>query len=652
MFSIGDVNSDESTHKHFSWVNWQDFTLQLISNHFQTCTFVHVRESGTPRNYLTDKSLQTNINLPMLSFHSLSEILSSSKTPLGIEYQGNFHHRYSSFCKFVFVTQLPSSAATFVKSFSPFLTNKFTKRDEHHYVFLAETTKMANAILGSSLRFQIRYKIVIHPSISSNEISISTSCIYCINGNILTIPTNPSLKLSAIYPDFTLNFHQYPIRVGGPTKYIPTLQFQKVNQTYRLKRGVSAKLFLMATEKLNMSYTLKPCSAYGKVPEGSTGTLVNGTWAGCMGDAIRNISDIFLSVSYDSKRFADASFTRPFGYVFAVFATAKPGLVYNWTVTFTAFVPLVWLLVAASLIITTVITCQADKFLPDNHPQCQLVQVGMNLFRYLIFQDFSPPKPSVTSKFIYIMWLLCGFVISAAYVCSLQALIVSPSVESVPQTFSELINSKSYKWGASSAFRNGLAGSLFKNSNNPKMKSIFEGMQVDNSSLACNIKAAKRKYACFNWEVFSRFMFQVRFADKSGSHPFQMSSEGTFFIPLVYMTRKGEIFRENVGKYLARAFNTGLTSSTMDNDWRECRRNYLREKQGQLGKSDDSGYSQRKESESFHVIGLSELRGSFYILLVGLLIGKVGFLIECTSFYVELTFIRAFQYVVKLSVVL
>lgn len=129
----------------------------------------------------------------------------------------------------------------------------------------------------------------------------------------------------------------------------------------KLKRGVFAIFSDIIAKKLNMSYTVQPCSKYGSIPEGSTGTLLAyGTWAGCMGDLIRNVSDISVAVSADVKRFGHVHFTSPFEYSFVTFTMSKRKLYYTWTTIFAAFVPNVWAMVVLSVILATIIFHQID----------------------------------------------------------------------------------------------------------------------------------------------------------------------------------------------------------------------------------------------------------------------------------------------------
>lgn len=86
------------------------------------------------------------------------------------------------------------------------------------------------------------------------------------------------------------------------------------------------------------------------------------------------------------------------------------------------------------------------------------------------------------------------------------------------------------------------------------MRKIFH-----NNTLLCNMRTLKEKYACFNWELFQIFFFQTNFFENSGNHPFQMSAQGTFFIEITSATRKREIFRSQLNKYMSRSFQTGLT---------------------------------------------------------------------------------------------
>ncbi|CAL8122434.1 unnamed protein product [Orchesella dallaii] len=550
----------------------------------------------------------------------------------------NDFHRLSSYCKLV-VTSVPQVKSEFSDSFIQLVTplkNPIAKRDEDYFIFVTKNEQRSRALLLSHVSYQLRFKLVIHfqeNGHNGENLSIRSLCIYCPSSmaRFVKVSSHSSNPLESIFPDFTLNFHQHKIRISAPTKYTATYEMEKVNGTYRHRRGIHALIYNTVAQKLNMSYTLHPCSKFGIIPEGSSGVFLrNGTWAGCMGDVVRNVTDMSLSVSPDDKRIHYVHFTSAIDYTPVTYTTLKPGYFYSWRTIFTAFTPGVWTLVIVSLIFTTALIhiidyhCGFKSSQDSTSKMMRLIELAMYLFGYLVSQDVPRSPKYISSKFTFFIWLYYGLVIGAAYACSLQALIVSPDLEFAPRTFSELTNSHDYKWGAATGFRNGLGEQVFKNSDNPMMREIYHKMEGDSDEVSCTAKTAIKKYACFNWALMEQFRFQTTFADKTGNHPFQESTDTAFFVSLNFITRKREIYLSHFNSFIKLSFDSGLTKQTIARDWMGYRRRVIKEmKEGKSARiiSVDSKDGPRP-------FGLNNVKGSFIILLSGLAFAIINFLVE------------------------
>lgn len=345
-----------------------------------------------------------------------------------------------------------------------------------------------------------------------------------------------------------------------------------------------------------------------------------------MGDLIRNTTDLAISVSPDVRRFPMAEFTHALDYSYVTFTISKPGLYYSWTAIYTAFAWMVWTMVIISVILTTMIFYLIGKIdKRKNGSQMDLFSTGMYLLGYLVGQDVYLVPKFFSSKLTYQVWLYYGLVIGAAYGCSLQALIVSPGKESVPRTFMELVHSSHYKWGAASGFRSGLGELLFKNSENPIMRDIYHGMEGDKDTIACNLRAASSKYACFNWEIFQQFYFQTIFAEKNGNHPFQTAADKTFFIPMTYAVKTGELFLSYFNDALRMSFDMGLSREMIKEDWRNYRLNLVKMwREGTESQLSPKIIKKAMAKSS----DLDNFKGSFFILVSGLVISLVCLVLE------------------------
>lgn len=352
-------------------------------------------------------------------------------------------------------------------------------------------------------------------------------------------------------------------------------------------------------------------------------------FTGCMGDVIRGTSDMALSISPDFRRVKYVHFSSAMEYTTVTYTTSKPKLYYSWTTIFTALTPIIWGFVISSILIASIAISLIDHYYLTHYADTPVLSrkamlnnlflTGIYLMGYVVGQDAPSPK-SFPSKFIYSSWLFYGLLIGATYSCSLQAMIVSPGLDWIPSTFSELVHSH-YKWGASIGFRSGLGEQLFKNSDNRIMRDIYHKMEGDNDTFTCTRKALSQ-YACFNWALMEQFIFQTQFLDKSGNHPFQMSTDTAFFTSLNFITRKRELFRSHFNDFLKRSFDSGLAKQTVAMDWRGYRMNVFKTKK-QKYKARSIIMDEGPKSFKF-----DNVKGGFIVLLCGLLIGLSIFLME------------------------
>jgi hypothetical protein len=208
----------------------------------------------------------------------------------------------------------------------------------------------------------------------------------------------------------------------------------------------------------------------------------------------------------------------------------------------------------------------------------------------------------------------------------MTAFITSPKAPLVPKTFQELSASSKYSWGASRVFRDGVASEVFRRSENPVMKHIYQIMSATESNkddVECIFKAGKEKYACFAWAIMLRFYFKIVFSDRSGHHPFVNADDTTCFVQMGYIFRKREIFRGHFDTVLRQSFNTGLIKNLIKRDWNSVRMAMLERDDAllKLGKSWDSHSGPQP-------LTVQNFKGAFSILFPCLLFAFIMFLLE------------------------
>ncbi|CAL8092484.1 unnamed protein product [Orchesella dallaii] len=550
---------------------------QIASSHFTPCSVIILTLEHDPGDV-------HEISKFSLELQQKSEAQSqiSSIYLLGLNSMKEFSglsdlRRLTSYCKLIitFVTQenVPNGRNYFnPETFFNLLTSReypITRRDEDHYIFLTRkpSLPLASFILQSELGRELKFKLLILP-----QGQILTYCLFCertldsqeksiIDIKVDLTNKNNNSSLSALFPDFTKNFHEHPIRVVGPTKYVSLYEMELINGKYEHKRGFFTEFFKTMQKKLNFTYILRPCSGFGSIiAEGNTGVrLKNGTWAGCVGDIYNRAADLSLGASPSEERLHFVEFTNFMRYDYIMFFAHKPQVIYPWTVVFVAFDIYGWICVALSILLAAFILYETEVLIYKS----TLSRISINIYdlsAYLVGQGIPTDPLGISSKVTYVSWLYYGMVIGAAYACSLQSLIVSPGMSVIPTTMPELVTSN-FLWGVPVSFKNGLGWVVFRNADNEAMRTIYNNMHSDKDALRCLEKAATSDYVCFHWLIMVEFYIGTRFTNKAGNHPFLYAKDNVLFSGPTWVTRKKEIFRGAFNDFFARQFSMGVVLS-------------------------------------------------------------------------------------------
>lgn len=265
----------------------ENFVTNLISIHFSKCSIIitptsNINEATESNNYSTQKNLWTSGLLRANNLHAPTFITTKSSGSIKLQAQ-DYIHKHGSACKLliaVFTEELRSGYTNwFQETFIPPFGNGIIRRDKDYFVFIVSNEVVANRLLQSGLSLLIRFKLALF--LDGGKHVIKSFCLYCEQRRVISTSNNPKDSLSKIFPDFTNQFNQNVVRVEAPTKYTATYEMEQIIGRYRHKRGIHTIVFNTVANKLNMTYTLKPCSKFGDIQEGATGVLLpNGTWAG------------------------------------------------------------------------------------------------------------------------------------------------------------------------------------------------------------------------------------------------------------------------------------------------------------------------------------------------------------------------------------
>jgi len=334
----------------------------------------------------------------------------------------------------------------------------------------------------------------------------------------------------------------------------------------------------------------------------------------CIGDVYYGLSDIAIAVSPSIDRMSVVQFSSAIRYTVLTFVTHKPKVYYSWTAIFHAFGKYAWITIFCSVLSTAFVLFGLEKIAYKNQLMWQISWQSniLYLYSYLISQHVYISIKSGPSFLLFGIWLCCGYVISVFYCCSLQSLIVSPGLSHIPERImSDLIPSK-YEWGASKAFLTGLGGDIFKQSENAVVKTLHEKMFNEIDDDACLYKAATSNYACFDFDINSKFLIGLSFTDKFGHHPFQFAKDSLYFTAATFITRKGEIFASHFNNFISRFFSMGLESQTMKIDLRKVRKT----KENVLAK-----INMISQNGNYSPLSMGNMKAAFLILIGGISLG-------------------------------
>lgn len=320
------------------------FAAQVALKYFPTCSIITLTTDDNPGGLraVSDLSLEFNGKVPT-NVPSSSQLILGLRTVQSIDGARDLHS-HTPYCRVVitFADGSDFNASTFLGLITP-REFPISLRDVDHYIFLTgrfkksvdQERRLAEAILLSDIATETRYKILVTSENEKSGSKVLAFCLYCDHtvknprgkDAVVVVQQNGNEDVNSLFPTLTKNMHGHPLKVVGPTKYVSLYEMEKIDGSkwYRHKRGLFTEFFLIMQHKLNFSYLLKPCSGFGKIPEGNTGTLLpSGRWAGCVGDIYYKVADLSLGGSPAGDRLHYVDFSTNMRYDYVQFFTHGP----------------------------------------------------------------------------------------------------------------------------------------------------------------------------------------------------------------------------------------------------------------------------------------------------------------------------------------
>ena len=437
-----------------------------------------------------------------------------------------------------------------------------------------------------------------------------------------------SEKTAITFADFTKQMHGRTIKAVART--VPaSMEVDSVNGSGRIKRGVHLELLIQLALKYNFTYRIQQSNVSLPYVE----SLHQELWRS---------AEVGVAMAQSAANAHLASFTVPVYYVYITFVTAPPTSLNVPQSIISVFSASTWCLIfiasgSFTIVLTALTHWGANVHVHGFHLNgylSHLDTLSFTLKSYVRQNDFKfekiVSKGAVTPKVLLIFWLFYVMIIGLMYESKLLSTLVSPSVETVPATFEELLG---FNYTITYYTLNGSDFKTLKNSSNPVYRSLVR--QRTNDSRGCLEDALQKpKTACLMYDEW------VKFVANTGSYPaYRMSTAQTYFVGITWMLRNDSLLKENFNAVIKPVEYMGLVQKWRTNDYAKVKRDrklLIREENKMRMKVTDDELCMKNETCPSK---LKYLQFIFYTLLVGLTLAMVAFVIEMVAAYICLCYL-------------
>ncbi|XP_035700587.1 glutamate receptor ionotropic, delta-2-like [Folsomia candida] len=286
---------------------------------------------------------------------------------------------------------------------------------------------------------------------------------------------------------------------------------------------------------------------------GSGLKLPNGTWIGTVGDVLSGKADVGITTAHTPDRIQAVSFTSSFmdvsylvlvkGHgtqIFSLFAFLKP------------FDEVMWICLGISTLVAFLTFKMISEWMKRIHGTDSWTiqrQIGFILTSYLD-QGFAPGIPKFTPLRCFIgLWFCFGIVITTIYKSKMVGLLAFPTLEQVPETFKELVDSE-YQVGF--PFHGNAAYNTLKASTNPVYVKLVKNMEIiTGSGLDCLERVAKTdKSACILYLGSDAYLRAANLSD-SDIRKLVYAPETVFNVFIGLILEPGSIYKEGFERWMS-----------------------------------------------------------------------------------------------------
>jgi len=464
----------------------------------------------------------------------------------------------------------------------------------------------------------LKYKLVFSYNNQLVELknpAIFSSCEFC-------KPKDDIIPSKEEWNDYESNFGGSTLRITTPASARPRLNYTLgSNGKYRMVSGLLMYLVLYMQDSMNFTIDVKPAGRGG----GTGIQLPNGTWTGIMSEVLSGEVDIGMCTAETYIRSLISGFTPAVMMEPVIFVSGPPHKIFVWKAIFWPFRSEVWSFLAGIILVSVVMIqfSYAVLNVPRKKRWASNKALGFILGILLGNSGKTPSYLPFTVKVYVVIWLLCGSIITTAYLSKLVGFLTFPQLEKVPETPEELVESQ-YRWGLT--YFGGVLYTLIKGSKLKVYEEVLSKMELRPDIIGCLSQTLEKKYICISYEIISRFYLNSRTDIKQ--NPFTYSKNTFVTIPVGIVMEKRAVFGPNLKSAVRSSDTSGLYSFWEKLDFRKVRQSILAKKKRDRKVNLEKPDEQQSNEEDNRSLTLPHMRGAFTIFFTGLILAWTVFIFE------------------------
>ena len=412
------------------------------------------------------------------------------------------------------------------------------------------------------------------PPVRRIQVEVWSRCFYCNDGNPYTqyltsvevtstgFITSPSKH--DLFKDYTHDFYGRTLQVAL-TKGMPEMMSFKRLRHGRavVTGGFQGKLFLLVRRKLNFAYNITVESTFGVKGQ-------DGLYTGMVGAVQSGRAALGIGATATPGRHKVVHFLTPNTFELVTFITGQPQPRPEWQMIFLAFALPLWFTLLCIACLMVYPTFVIANTLAERANIPKLFHIGVNgvgfIFRSIFDQAWSKDRsfqyPAV--RILAAAWLLAALFIGTEVKCNLMKLAVSPPMDPVPTTFTQLADSD---YDIITHYAGGSLNRILSTTHTPTFDKITQKMRQEKSIRKCLEEAVKSHAACISYEDDAIMEGQRNFSDPYGHLHIHKAVMSAFNFYASIILPKDAVYIESMESIVSQIVDMGLVKRFHDEQY-------------------------------------------------------------------------------------